>query len=269
MKVYLLQRSIEWEDPSANFDAIDSELAQAPPERESLLVLAEMFSTGFSLALDKVGEPEAGPSSEFLRYLSQKYGTCTVGSFPYRPLDEEKGLNRLMAYYPDGTPAVAYDKIHPFSYGKEADFYRGGTCLPLFGFRGWTICPTVCYDLRFPEMYRRAAIVGGADLLLCIANWPTPRRDHWNTLLRARAIENQAVMVAVNRVGQDPLNDYSGESAVVDARGRELLSLGEQAAVGCTVLDREELLEWRARFPALTDATEQFELLRCIAEDAP
>ena len=261
MNVSLLQRPIVWEDPKANFADIESQLDENPPPKGSLLVLAEMFSTGFSFDLDKVGEPEHGPSSEFLRHLSMKFGCCTVGSFPHQPAGGGLGLNRLLAYYPHGTLAAYYDKVHPFSYGKEADFYRGGSRLPLFDYLGWTICPTVCYDLRFPELYRRATLEGGADLLLCIANWPTARRGHWNTLLRARAIENQAVVVAVNRVGKDPLNAYSGDSVVIDARGDELLVMEDSHQIGRTQVSRESLLEWRKRFPALADATYRFDLL--------
>jgi omega-amidase len=261
MNIILIQRPIEWEDPNANFQAIENRFLETPPEAGSLLVFAEMFSTGFSFALDKVGEPEHGQSSEFLRHLSMKFGVATVGSFPHQPKGGGKGLNRLLAYYPDGHLAAYYDKIHPFSYGKEADHYGGGTRLPLFQYEGWTICPTVCYDLRFPELYRRATLEGGAELFLCIANWPTPRREHWNTLLRARAIENQAVMVAVNRIGNDPLNGYSGDSVVIDCRGLDLLNLCDRHEYGSAKLDKRDLADWRERFPALADATYDFEVI--------
>lgn len=261
MKVYLLQRPIQWEEPKTNFKQIEDTLDANPPERDSLLVLAEMFSTGFSFDLAKVGEPAHGSSSEFLRHLSMKFDIATVGSFPHQPDGGGKGLNRLLAYFPDGNLACYYDKIHPFSYGKEADHYQGGNRLPIIEFQGWKICPTVCYDLRFPELYRRATIKGGAEVFLCIANWPTPRREHWNTLLRARAIENQAYMIAVNRVGKDPLNSYSGDSAVIDPKGNDALYCENRAGLEYTDLDRETLDKWRTRFPALADYTEEFQLL--------
>lgn len=258
MRVYLLQRPIVWEEPKTNFLEIESRLDSAPPDRGSLLVLAEMFSTGFSFALDRVGEPEHGITSEFLRHLAMKFQVATVGSFPHRPTAGTKGLNRLLAYRPDGTVACYYDKIHPFSYGKEADHYVGGTRLPLFEHGGWTICPTICYDLRFPELYRRATLEGGANLFLCVANWPKARREHWNALVRARAIENQAVMVAVNRMGSDPLHEYSGDSQVLDARGRDVLQLNDAHEYGWADLDLDDCLDWRKRFPALADATYDF-----------
>jgi predicted amidohydrolase len=260
MHVYLLQRPIVWEEPQENFRQIENILDESPPQGGSLLVLAEMFSTGFSFDLEKVGEPEHGSSSEFLRHLAMKYGVAVVGSFPHQPSGGGKGLNRLLAYLPGGELACYYDKIHPFSYGKEADHYRGGNRLPVFSYQGWKICPTICYDLRFPELYRKATLDGGAELFLCIANWPTPRRDHWNTLLRARAIENQVAMVAVNRIGNDPLNGYSGDSVVIDSRGRDLLNLETQEKLAGILLDRDKLLEWRKRFPALSDATHDFSL---------
>lgn len=262
MWIYLVQRAIVWETPDENFRQIEEALEAAKPEQNGLVVLAEMYSTGFSFDLPRVGEAEDGPSSEFLRHLAMKHRVCVVGSFPHQPKGGGKGLNRLLVYRSDGTLALYYDKIHPFSYGKEADFYRGGQRLPLFSHQGWTICPTVCYDLRFPELYRRATLEGGADMFMCVANWPSARRDHWNTLLRARAIENQATMVAVNRVGSDPLNEYAGDSAVIDARGRELLVLGDQVGVGQVHVERSELVEWRERFPALADATEDFTVVR-------
>lgn len=260
MKIYLVQRAIEWEDPQTNFSQIEDTLEESPPERGSLLVLAEMFSTGFSFELPKIGESEHDVSSEFLRHLAMKYQTMVVGSFPHQPKEGGKGLNRLLTYLPSGELACYYDKIHPFSYGKEADHYKGGTRLPVISYEGWNICPTICYDLRFPELYRRATLEGQVDMFLCIANWPTPRREHWNTLLRARAIENQVVMVAVNRIGNDPLNSYSGDSAVIDAKGEELLYLADRDEVGSVTVEKEELEKWRKRFPALADATYDFEL---------
>lgn len=261
MKIYLVQRPIVWENAAENFQAIEDRLDTNPPESGSMVVLAELFAAGTSLSLDKIGEPSDGPSAQFLQRLATKFGILTVGSFPYQPEGGGKALNRLVAYRPDGEQAVCYDKIHPFTYGRESERYTGGDKLPLFEYRGWTICPSVCYDVRFPKMYRQAVLEGGADLLLCIANWPTPRREHWKTLIRARAIENQAVMVAVNRVGTDPYNDYSGDSAIIDAKGVALLDLGNRDdIVGCDI-DRQHLQEWRESFPVLQDAKHPFELI--------
>jgi predicted amidohydrolase len=260
VKIEILQYSIAWENRQENFDLIERSLEESPPDSGSMLVLPEMFSTGFSMNVKELAEPLDGPSCQFLSELASRYGICTVGSFPFRGPEGGKGLNRLMAYSPEGKVLASYDKIHPFTYGQEADHYKGGHRLPLFDFGGWRVCPTVCYDLRFPELYRRAVLQGQAELLLVIANWPNRRREHWNALLRARAIENQAVVVGVNRVGQDPSASYSGDSAVIDMLGQELLVLDDRAGRHTVSLDREALLTWRGQFPALKDATDAFEL---------
>lgn len=260
MNIEILQYDIVWERRDENFALIRQTLAQAPPEPDSLLVLPEMFSTGFSMDVGKHGEAPDGPSFRFLQELAREYGIGTVGSFPLHCPEGGKGLNRLLAFAPDGALLARYDKIHPFTYGQEAEHYRGGHRLPLFDFGGWRVCPTICYDLRFPELYRRAVLEGGAELLLVIANWPSRRRQHWQALLRARAIENQAVVVGVNRIGADPSVSYSGDSVVVDAQGQDLLLLQDQPGRHSVSLNREAMLSWRLQFPALKDATDAFEL---------
>lgn len=260
MKIEILQYSIAWENREENFAFLRGELQKSPPQPGSMLVLPEMFSTGFSMNVKELAESEDGPSATFLQSLAKEHGICVVGSFPLRCPEGGKGFNRLKAYGPDGALLARYDKIHPFTYGQEADHYKGGFRLPLFDFQGWRVCPTICYDLRFPELYRRAVLEGGAELLLVIANWPSRRREHWNALLRARAIENQAYVVGVNRVGEDPNAPYAGDSAVIDMLGQELLGPGGEPGRYAVSLDREALLKWREQFPALRDATDAFEL---------
>lgn len=259
MKIEILQYAIAWESREKNFAFIEASLSERPPEPGSLVVLPEMFSTGFSMNVGALAEPPDGPSTVFLQQLAAKHAIAVVGSFPFRCPDGGKALNRLLAFGPEGLLAC-YDKIHPFTYGQEAEHYRGGHRLPLFEFAGWMVCPTICYDLRFPELYRRAVLGGGAELILVIANWPSRRREHWKALLRARAIENQAVVVGLNRVGSDPNVGYSGDSAIIDAQGVELLALDDAQGRHSVRLDREAVLAWRAQFPALKDATEAFEL---------
>lgn len=260
MNLEIFQYEIVWENRQANFDLIESALRASPPVAGSLLVLPEMFSTGFSMNVAEFAEAEDGPSQQFLSRLAQQFAIAVTGSFPHRNDDGGKGLNRMMVFGPQGQELARYDKIHPFTFGQEADHYQGGRRLPIFSFAGWKICPTICYDLRFPEMYRRASLQGGAELFLVIANWPSRRREHWNALLRARAIENQAVVVGLNRVGSDPNVAYSGDSAVIDMLGQELALLPNRVERRALRLDREALLAWRTQFPALRDATEDFEL---------
>ena len=261
MNLQIHQRNIHWEEPTKNFEELRNDLDQRSPTPGSLVVLAEMFATGFSFNLEAVGDEAQGETLAFLREIAQQYRVAVVGSFPLKNSSGGKGLNRLLVVGPQGDVLATYDKIHPFSYGKEADFYQGGKSLTVFEYQGWKICPTVCYDLRFPEIYRRATLEGKADMFLCIANWPVARREHWMTLLRARAIENQAVMVAVNRVGDDPSLSYAGDSAVIDGRGQALLELHGRKEIGMVEVSMEEHLEWRQRFPALQDATYDYDLL--------
>lgn len=260
MKVEVLQYPIAWEDPTASFALISKELEAAEVAPGSLLVLPEMFATGFSLNVGRVVEDCDGPSALFLKKLATTYKSAVMGSFPYRSFGAGHALNRLLTFGPQGDELVSYDKIHPFSYGQEADFYKGGLHLRLFDFEGWRICPTVCYDLRFPELYRRATLEGGAELLVVVANWPAARREHWKALLKARAIENQAVVVGVNRIGADPNAQYAGDSMVIDAKGQVLLDAKDKAGRFTVELERESLLDWRKSFPALRDATSVFEL---------
>ncbi len=260
MKIEILQYPIVWEDREENFSLIRAELQKSPPEPGSLLVLPEMFSTGFSMNVKEFAEPAAGPSSNFLKELAQEFGIATVGSFPRKCPEGGKALNRLKAFGPDGVQLTRYDKIHPFTYGQEADHYRGGRRLPLFDYQGWRVCPTICYDLRFPELYRRSVLEYGAELILVIANWPSRRREHWNALLKARAIENQAFVIGVNRVGEDPNVSYSGDSVVLGPLGQELVRCDDQVGRFSVTLEREELLTWRSQFPALKDATDAFEV---------
>ena len=260
MNVEIFQYNIAWEIREVNFALIERSLQESPPEPGTLLVLPEMFSTGFSMDVKALSEAGAGPSTVFLRDLARRHEIAVAGSFPCGCPEGGKALNRLLAFGPAGELLVCYDKIHPFTYGQEANHYRGGHKLPLFDFAGWRVCPTICYDLRFPELYRRAVLGGGAELILVIANWPRRRREHWKALLRARAIENQAVVVGLNRVGDDPNASYSGDSAVIDGQGQELLALDASVGRHKVTLDKEALLAWREQFPALKDATEAFEL---------
>lgn len=219
-----------------------------------------MFATGFTLNTQALGEAPAGPTSEFLGSLATEHRIAVVGSFPCCDRPGLKAVNRLLAVGADGSQLATYDKIHPFSYGKETEAYRSGRILPVFDYGGWRVCPTICYDLRFPELYRRATLEAGVELFLVVANWPTARRVHWKTLLRARAIENLCCVAAVNRLGQDPNVSYSGDSQVINERGEILLDCEGREGFEAATLDLTQVREWRERFPALNDATDDFEL---------
>ncbi|GAG32370.1 unnamed protein product [marine sediment metagenome] len=158
---------------------------------------------------------------------------------------------------PDGQPVASYDKLQPFTFGGEADHYTAGCETVLFDWQGLRVAPLICYDLRFPELFR-AATRRGAQAFVVIANWPTPRVAHWNTLLAARAIENQAYVVGVNRTGSEPKLDYPGESQILDPQGNQLACAGPGEGILRADIALDPLLQYRANFPALPDMRPDF-----------
>ena len=203
----LLQTATHWHDPAANRAHFDALLARTPADT-GIVVLPEMFSTGFTMASREVAEPMSGPTMTWLRERAAAGNRVLCGSL----VIEEAGacFNRFVWVAPDGAVST-YDKCHRFRMAGEHEHYAAGDARVLIEHAGWKIRPLVCYDLRFPVWLRN---VDGYDLLLCVANWPAPRRAAWNTLLRARAIENQCYMAAVNIVGTDGNGvPYSGGSA--------------------------------------------------------
>jgi predicted amidohydrolase len=168
-----------------------------------------------------------------------------------------KGRHQALVVGPDGTELVRYTKLHPFCLGSEHQHFRRGEALALFPWQGFTVAPLICYDLRFPEAFR-CAVARGATLFVIIANWPQAREDHWLTLARARAIENLAYVVTVNRVGRDPHLAYSGRSQVINPRGEIVADAGNAAGWLAAALDAELVRNCRRGFPALNDIRPEF-----------
>ena len=166
--------------------------------------------------------------------------------------DDGRGHNDAVVFSPDGKLLARYTKMHPFSFAGETKHYQAGADVALFDWHDVRVAPLVCYDLRFPEVFRRA-VRRGAELLVVIANWPQPRDSHWRALLPARAIENQAFLVGVNRAGKDPLVAYSGQSMILDPRGEPLATAGQDEQVLVAEIDKASLVAYRAKFPALAD----------------
>ena len=250
LRVTLVQEALRWAEPAANrerFAALLEPLAGAT----DLIVLPETFTTGFSMEAERLAEPALGPTSEWLMDLATELDAAVTGS----TITEEDGryFNRLQWAEP-GRKLRHYDKRHLFRMaGEHQHFTPGGTAMST-NWRGFRICPLVCYDLRFPVFSRRRA---GLDyeLLLYVANWPAPRALAWRTLLRARAIENQAYVVGVNRVGDDGHRlGHAGDSAAIDYLGQPLAELGAEPAVVTVELDAARLAAFREKFPAHLDA---------------
>ena len=252
MKIAAVQLDIAWEDKAANFARVRALLAAAPPEPDSLIVLPEMFACGFSMNLAVTRQDAAREDETFLAGLAREHRAFVLGGV-VSPTAGEMGCNDAVVFSPAGTLLARYTKIHPFSLGGEAQGHAAGAEIVTFECGGFTVAPFVCYDLRFPEIFRVAAHQG-ANLFVVIALWPAKRQQHWLTLLQARAIENQAYVIGVNRVGTDPQFAYAGRSAVVDPHGVIIADAGEQERVLSAALDPGTVHAWRRDFPALRDA---------------
>ncbi len=250
------QTDICWHDKQSNFAAVREFLSGTQIVAPALIVLPEMFATGFSMQVDDIAETATGPANRFLADLADVHGSYVIGGVVARGADG-RGRNQAAVYGPGGAELARYDKLHPFSYSQESRHYSGGRDIVLFDCGAWRVAPLVCYDLRFPEIFRRAA-QRGATLLVVIANWPAARVAHWTQLLIARAIENQAYVVGVNRAGQDPKLTYPGCSLIVDPRGEIVAQLDDRPGVMTGWLDLAGLEEYRRHFPALADIRPEF-----------
>ena len=258
LTVTLMQQPLAWLDVEANQQHF-AELITPLAGQTDLIILPEMFNTGFSKDPAAVAETMDGPTLQWLANQAQQSGAAITGSFTIQ--EAEHFYNRMVFMQPDGH-YHCYDKRHLFRMGNEHHHYKGGEKRVIVDYLGWRICPMVCYDLRFPVWSRNtyAETRSSYDLLIFVANWPQPRRQHWQTLLRARAIENLSFVAGVNRLGRDGNDlDYSGDSTLYDAWGDELVNA--QSAAGCFThtLSYQALRKVRKQFPAHLDADE-FEL---------
>ncbi len=249
MHIACCQMNIRWENKPANFARAHDLIAAAAPAPGSLLLLPEMFATGFSMNVPTIAE--CGETVDFLARTAAKFGIFLMGGLVTTAPDG-RGRNEAVIFTPEGRELSRYQKMHPFTFSGEANHYAAGSRPTSFTVNDWTAAPFVCYDLRFPEVFRSAARQG-AQLFTVIANWPRAREAHWVLLLRARAIENQAYVAGVNRVGSDPNVEYSGRSLIVDPRGEIVADGGNEEGVIVATLDGEALREYRRAFPALED----------------
>ena len=255
MKVAAVQHDIVWEDRDANFERLGPMIAAAARQGARLVVLTEMFSTGFSMATDVIAEPVNGPSVRFLVDQAREHGVWVCGSLPERAADPGSTVpprpsNQLVVAAPDGT-VHRYAKIHPFGYGAEHEHYAAGDTFLTVDVEGVRCSFFVCYDLRFADEFWALAL--DTDCYVVPSNWPASRRTHWSALLCARAIENQAYVVGVNRVGEGGGLSYAGDSVILDPLGEALASAGDSECTIVAEVDAGHVAAVRKRFPFLAD----------------
>lgn len=252
MRISIIQTDICWEDKSANLQLVEHQL-QALSGNTDLAVLPEMFSTGFSMQTEILAEPTEGPTLTKLKQWATYYQLAIAGSYLATDPLTTNYYNRAFFLTPDGE-SYYYDKRHLFSMGGENKHFTPGRQRPIIHYRGWNICLLICYDLRFPVWSRNTN--NEYDLLLYVANWPATRRQAWDTLLAARAIENLAYVGGVNRIGTDGSQlFYNGGSALYSPKGERLISIPDTTAAAATIeLSLTNLQHIRQKFPAWKDA---------------
>ncbi|PJB16394.1 MAG: nitrilase family protein [Flavobacteriales bacterium CG_4_9_14_3_um_filter_32_8] len=276
LKITIIQSELHWENAAKNLVMFTKKIASIN-EATDIIVLPEMFTTGFTMKSEEFAETMTGKTVTWMKAQAKKSNSVIIGSLIIE--EHEKFFNRLVWMQPDGD-FYTYDKRHLFRMAKEHENFSAGNKRLIVDYKGWKICPLVCYDLRFPVWSRNKPIpnpsrregspspfegVGGDsayDCLIYIANWPEVRKAPWSKLLEARAIENQCYVVGVNRVGIDGTNHvYSGNSVVINPKGEKITTVPEHKECTPTVsLSLKELTDFRALFPVGLDGDE-FEVI--------
>ena len=252
MNIVALQFDIAWENKSANFEKVRQLLVDAAPEKNSLVALPEMFATGFSMNVATIAEAYGGETERFLAATAKQFGIYLVGGAAMRGRDG-RARNKALVFGPDGQLISFYAKMRPFSPGGESQHYFAGEHPVAFNCGDCAVSPFICYDLRFPELFRQSASSHKPELFVVIANWPEKRIAHWTRLLQARAIENQAYIMAANRIGQDPYYHCTGHSLIADFDGEIICEAGEKEGVIRAELDLGTLRKYRKGLPFLQD----------------
>jgi predicted amidohydrolase len=254
LNITLIQSELYWEDIDANLSMFEEQIWQLNGPSD-MIILPEMFSTGFTMKPQHVAEPMNSKTFRWMKLMASQQQALVVGSYVVK--ENNQFYNRLFCVEPDGTFSY-YDKKHLFTLAGEDQCYTPGVRKVVVEWKGWRILPLVCYDLRFPVWSRSRIIEDRTyeyDLLVYVANWPVPRIAAWDTLLKARAIENIAFSVGVNRAGKDENGlHYPGHSAVYDYTGSKLLSMKDKVGIKTVTIKKDLLEEFRTHFPFQEDA---------------
>src|SRR5688572_28118145 len=257
LRITTLQTKLKWEDIPGNIRLFNKLLTGTKPGSTDLIVLPEMFNTGFSMRPEVFAEKPEGATMQWMAAAAKDLKSVITGSLMIR--DGKKYFNRLIWMRPDGNYDF-YDKRHLFRMGNEGNVFSSGKKKLIVELKGWKICPLVCYDLRFP-VWSRNRLTGRKnnlsaefDVLVYVANWPSARIYTWQQLLIARSLENQCFVVGVNRIGKDGNGmDHAGSSVVLDPLGQPLFSAGKKSSVQTVTLDYAQLKSLREKFPVLMD----------------
>lgn len=247
LKITIIQSELHWENAEANRHMFSKKI-QNIEDQTDLIVLPEMFNTGFSMNAKKLAEPNDGETLQWMIHEAQKNNCAITGSVIIS--EDTNFYNRLFFVFPDGK-YKKYDKKHTFTLAKENETYKAGTERLIVDYKGWKICPLVCYDLRFPVWARNTE---DYDVLIYIANWPKVRTVAWDTLLRARAIENMTYCIGVNRVGFDGNDhEYIGHSSVYDVLGKKISSSAFDEYLETVILEKDHIISNRRHLQFLND----------------
>lgn len=264
MNIAIIQPDTAWQDRAANFQKLEHLLDQVSSQKPELVVVPEMFATGYTFETQMMEDPE-GPTFQYARDLARRRSLYVQATFPENcdiensqgvtPDGLAKGFNTSVVFDPSGRGLCRYHKMHPFSLVKEHHFYNRGEDLPVFELGSFNAATPICYDLRFPEIFRQATY-RGANLFIVAANWPQERVHHWRSLAIARAIENLSYVVAVNRVGTGGGMTFVGNSLVVSPAGEVLLETDAREQAVVVSIEMDEIRRTRQRFGFLNDVRE-------------
>ncbi len=254
LKLGFIQSKLFWQDISANLQSFEKKVNEFSSGEVDIIILPEMFTTGFSMETN-LAEPMEGMTVKWMKQISMQKQAAIAGSIMI--IENDFVFNRLLWVYPDGT-LEKYDKRHLFRMANENDSFQAGKKRLIIDYKGWKICPMICYDLRFPVWSRNTAENEelAYDLLIYVANWPEKRALAWNSLLPARAIENQAFVLGVNRVGSDGNGiNYAGDSGLYNYLGEKISHASRYTEnMEIIELDKSSLIQYRNSFPAYQDA---------------
>ena len=252
MNVYCVQFDSQWNNKEQNFTTITNMLDRYSIHEESLILLPEMFATGFSLNPRLTTENEPYKTENFLSELAIQKKSWIMGGMCHPTGNDEMAYNTAVTFNPSGKRISLYRKIHPIPALREDQFHLSGDSVECMEINSFKITPAICYDLRFPELFRTGVSMG-SNLFVVLGCWPKSRIEHWVTLLKARAIENQAYMIGVNRVGKDQELEYGGRSMIISPTGEVLVDAFEETIVLDSTIKESKVRQWRNEFTAVQE----------------